>query len=730
MSDLVTVPQPAMPPPDTGYPSYGAADEYGSSGPSASPVRLLRMLRFLLKFWWIPILTVLMGVGFGFLRVRSTPPTFTSTALMWETEKLRLPGGASFTEDVQNYYGTQMELLQSERMFQLAIESLQTTGTNNVPRDKTSLPLKVKVKARQQPKSTVIVLEASSSDPQYAQNVLEKIMVVFQAYRRSVRQNVSSITVSSISDSVKKIEGDLRESQAALATFQKSNNLAILQQEATISGGYLAKLKTELSDLQLEYQLLETSVAEPKVSDAGATNAVSLLHDPWRPSAPTTDSATAQRQTAQQDLELLKIQRQKLSEVYKPKHPKMVKLEADIERAEKIIAMFREQTRNQTREQLASAQQSIKMRMDNIRASIKEWATKVIDEQVRIAEAEHLRQNVARSQGLYDRLDQMLQNVDLSRSIDQDTLAILEHASPAIRTYKQDITILSITGILALVVGIGLVLLIEFFDDRFTSPQEVTAKFGDAIVGLVPEVKALTEKLSAPATLEQADPHLFAEAYRSLRSALFYMPVESVRPKVLLVTSALPGEGKSTVAANLARTIALGGSRVLLVDADLRQGQVHHQLGLKAEPGLAELLGNHVPIETVRQTNCLANFTFIARGKTKSHPGDMFLSDAFQKLLLQWRQEFDYVLIDSCPVLAADDVATLAPRVDGTLFVVRQRFSRSRSVRDALELLSQRQAKVLGLVFNRADVSARSSYYYQGYAAAYAAGEGTKGPKA
>jgi capsular exopolysaccharide synthesis family protein len=206
---------------------------------------------------------------------------------------------------------------------------------------------------------------------------------------------------------------------------------------------------------------------------------------------------------------------------------------------------------------------------------------------------------------------------------------------------------------------------------------------------------------------------MYAESYRNLRSALLFPPVEGLRPRIVLVTSALPNEGKSTIATNLAETLALGGARVLLVDGDMRKGRLHEFLGLRPEPGLAEVLAGALPLEQALQANCRPNLSFLGRGRNIKNPGDAFLGPELDRILARWRDQFDFVVIDTCPVFAADDASTLAPKVDGTLFVVRRRFSRARVVREALELLGQRQAKILGVVFNRADASARSYYYYK-----------------
>jgi capsular exopolysaccharide synthesis family protein len=153
---------------------------------------------------------------------------------------------------------------------------------------------------------------------------------------------------------------------------------------------------------------------------------------------------------------------------------------------------------------------------------------------------------------------------------------------------------------------------------------------------------------------------------------------------------------------------------VLLVDGDLRKGHLHHLLGLQRGPGLAELLNQTCDPDKVMQKDSSPNLTFIACGeKNSGNPGDLFLGSALDQILARWRQEFDYVLIDSSPLFAADDASCLAPKVDGTLFVVRSRHSSARAAREALEMLAQRQARVLGVIFNGAETSGRSYYYYK-----------------
>jgi succinoglycan biosynthesis transport protein ExoP len=674
----------------------------------ASPVKIQRLLVFLLKYWWIPLITLILSLSAGGAYVYFKQPTFVSRASMWETVKLRLPEGSMFSEDVQNFVGTQAELLQSGTLRDQALARLRASSNNLVAVGKDGEPLPVAIRVNGGAKSSVFVLQATSPNPAYTSAYLDALMDAYLEYKKNVRKVVSGDTLASISEQVQRTERDLKVEQDALLAFQRTNNLAILQQEGTVAGGYLATLKTKLSDLELENRLLQATVTDQEKTAAGTNNAGADWGDANSGSG-SSSGAPSERQSAFKEVQMLKIQRDKLSQYLLPKHPKMVKIEADIERGEKLMDVYR----RQNREQLTGSRQANQLRIENVQTAIKEWESKVVEANSRIAEAERLKLNVQRVQSVYDRLVLLVQNVGISRNIDQETLSILEPASPARRSYSEEKSALMMAVFGGLGLGFGIIALIGMRDDRFLSLLEVNEKLGEVVVGQVPEMGQLKGESPLALVEHNDDRYSYAESYRSLRSALLFLAVEGERPKVLLITSAVPSEGKSTVAANLARTLALGGSRVLLVDGDLRQGHLHRLLGMQSEPGLAEALLQPADAGKLRQSNSLPNFSFIARGGALANPGDLFLGPSLDQLLAQWRREFDYVLIDSSPVFVADDASSLAPKADGTLFVVRSRVSRARETREALELLRARQARILGVVLNGVDSTSHSYSYYK-----------------
>ncbi len=414
-------------------------------------------------------------------------------------------------------------------------------------------------------------------------------------------------------------------------------------------------------------------------------------------------------QDAFQQIETLKLEREKLIKNLRPDHPKIVKLDEQITNEQHLVDFYK----RQNEQDINNARKALHIRIAGVQQQIDEWEIKVNSDSLRIARDENLKDNIKHTQELLDRLKSMMDNLDISDNINQDNLTVLQSAAPATRSYGKLKSNLSSASFGGLALGLGIVFLLAIRDDRFASVVEVTERISDNVVGQVPEVRRLRPTESLALLGHDDDRHMYVESYRALRSALLYLAVDGVRPKLILITSAVPNEGKSTIASNLSRAMALGGSRVLLIDADLRKGRLHDAFQLQSKPGLADLLLQPGDPGKYIQTTSMPNLWFMARGSGQRNPGDLFLSNAFDQILSALREQFDYVIIDSSPVFAADDATTLAPKVDGALFVVRSRFSRSSIVKEALELLYQRQATVLGLILNRTNASDRSYHYYK-----------------
>ena len=691
-----------MNPPTAGPPLEPAREFPAAPDPRFQMRKWLRHLRHL---WWVPALTLTLSLTAALAYVLHCAPTYVSQASLWETERIHLPETVWLAEDPQSRLANQAELLQCGQLQALTRASFEPEPepATHSPRQNPGPPPPVKISARQAPKSSVVLVAACGPDPAYVQAYLERLLQQYLQFKKELRQLVYGDIQATLSAQALRLNLDLKDAQSTLAAFEQSHNLALLQAESAAAGTCLVKLQTQLADYQLEAQLLDAPATEVRLpDDETAPFTGGRLNLP--PAPPAGPLAVAlELPAAYHQIGLLRLQRARLSQYLRPKHPKMVRLEDAIAAAQQLLELDAAQDRAQR----AAARQSLSLKCGHVQASLRAWQATAVEANARLAEAEGLKLNVHLAQDLSDRLGSLLQNLDLSRSIDPDTLAILQPASPAKRTYVREWLVLALAWLGGSGTGLGLVFLLTCHDDRFTSVGEVDASLGDAVVGWLPNLKSA--RAGALSLLEFNDSRFqYAEAYRSLRSALLHLPGPGERPKLILVTSAMPKEGKSTIAANLARTLAWGGARVLLVDANLKQSHLHELLGRPCEPGLIELLRQPDSWNRVVPPASLPACAFLSRGNGTGHTSDLFLGPAFDDLLGRMRRLFDYVLIDSSPVLIADDASTLAPKLDGTLFVVRGNYSSGRLVREGLEQLRQRQARILGLVFNRADVSNRA----------------------
>ena len=216
--------------------------------------------------------------------------------------------------------------------------------------------------------------------------------------------------------------------------------------------------------------------------------------------------------------------------------------------------------------------------MENLQANIKEWETKALDLSQRLAQFNRIKGKVDRLKTLYDRLTNNLKEVDVSQVVDNsDQVSIMEPASAPISVRPGLFKSLLIGLGAGALAGIAVLLLLDRIDDRMSSFSEFQHQFSESVLGQIPK-----EKTKGKVTLLQPDDarHIFAESYRNVRSSLFFMPYEGPRPKTLLITSAVPNEGKSTVSSNLAITMALSGAKTLLIDGDLRRGAIREAFDL------------------------------------------------------------------------------------------------------------------------------------------------------
>jgi len=262
------------------------------------------------------------------------------------------------------------------------------------------------------------------------------------------------------------------------------------------------------------------------------------------------------------------------------------------------------------------------------------------------------------------------------------------------------------------------------------TPEDVAARLKTPCVGSLPKLdrktRTLDGELLSPENFVVKRPlSPFGEALRGLRASVFFSNPE--RPvRVLAVTSAVPGEGKTTTATGLARIAALAGSRTVLVDCDLRRRSATHSLGLCAEQGLAEVLLGTAQLRDVIQTDPASGMDVVPLAQAEFTPRDLLGTPQMQEVLDQLRASYEVVILDTAPVLPLSDTRVLSPLADGVLVIARWGRTPASTVREAIELVRNHGGFVLGVALDAVDrgligklVYDRPEYYADAYSSYY-----------
>ncbi len=677
-----------------------------------------RYVSLLKAKWWIIFLTLLLAGGGAAAYIVYWPESYVSTAHMWVSGRmgLQLREGSTYSEDAQNYASTVAEMLQSLKMRDAAYQRLEAKAKNgklsaNIPTNSEDRQKFIKLNVGQVQKSAVLELRAKGPTEWMTFTFLNSLMEEFVAYKSQDRENKAQETYTSVNSQIAQQESSLKRAQAALVDYSRTNNVGVLEEQAKAASTYLTQLLAESSQLRVELQLLDAASKEGPLGQMALTNQIAVAPAPSSLAGNRAPSAAPPSEYvgAQQELEKMRIARDRLAKYLRPKHPKMLKMNESVSRAEQLVAFLS----RQSHEQLENARQATKMKFDQLQQSIETWNAKVKVASEQLAGYQALKLEVDRQQRLQDNLMGLLQTVDVSRKIDQETLQILDFASAPIEGKYRFEYVVPAALILGIGAGMFLVFLVGVMDDRVLSLDELTSRFDEWVVGQVPDTTPDGKK--GKLSLLQLDDkrHIFAESFRNLRSAIMFAPGKLDKPKTILVTSSVPSEGKSTVTSNLARAIAFAGQRVLLVDADMRRGVVHEKYGVNLEPGLAEFLSEGGDLAAYVQPTDVPKLSVLARGKEPANSGELILSPECDRLIAAAQKQYDCVIFDSIPIFAADDTTSLAPKMDSVLFVVRASYTSTRTVRRALQLLYERKVKISGLILNRADTSGKSYEYYK-----------------
>ena len=410
----------------------------------------------------------------------------------------------------------------------------------------------------------------------------------------------------------------------------------------------------------------------------------------------------------QQKGELADLQRQQaqLSNKLGSNHPDMIKLSNAIRAAEsKIqgeIAKVAQAMHNDYQQSLAQ-EQSLTAALDQQKADALALNRKGIEYGV-------LARDAASNRQIFESLMQRTKETGISGELRTSNIRVVDAAetprAPVTPNTRNNMLLALFAGT---TLAVGLAFFFEYLDNRIKSPDEMKQYLGLPFLGMVP---ALFDGTDNP-LITNAVPGNFSESFRAVRTnLLFSAAVEGGR--TVVVTSTGPGEGKTVLAANLSMALAQAGQRVLLIDADLRKPRVHTVFEMLQEPGLSNVLVGNAKASDAVRTTAVPGLWVMPAGLNPPNPAELLGSKRFKDFLSSLSGHFDWIMIDTPPVMAVTDSSVVAHLATGVLFVVGAEMTSRHAAQRALEQLGRARAKFIGAVLNKVDLQ-HNSYYYSQY---------------
>ncbi|GMV20219.1 MAG: hypothetical protein AMXMBFR57_01680 [Acidimicrobiia bacterium] len=546
-----------------------------------------------------------------------------------------------------------------------------------------------------QPGTRTLLIRFISRDPVVAANAANALAGLYVDTNLARVRGGLSERVESLTEEKKKVENGLREIELQMTEFRTTQNVQALADPAQLANSYFdakSKLDEAAEAARIAREKYEAVARIPQNDPAIESNPEmfrSAEVQQWR-------RELANRQAT---FDRIRSQLGEQHDSYRAAQQDVANAQAELSRARTLVI---ERLKNEMDE--AEATRSVRQRSLE---AIEQVRTQVNSKGIDYKSLERMRD--AQTELLQTLTTQVTEQGTQASAI-RNNVWIVERAVPPAAPFKPDVSRnLLISLFLGFALAGALAFGLDYLDDTIKTPEDITRKLRVPFLGLVPSVRGDKQPvLSGPV------PHDFGEAYRALRTSLvFTSGGESTR--IITCTSAQPLEGKTTTACNLAMVLAFGGSRVLLIDADMRRPGVHKALKINNTVGLSHLLVGQARVREAIQRTSDPNFCVMTAGRTPPNPSELLSSERMKQLIANLKQgPFDWVVIDTPPVLAVTDAVILTPLVDGVTFVLGAEMTRRRLAERAVQMLMVSRPKVVGAVLNRVNFD-RNKYYYSRY---------------
>jgi len=706
---------------------------------------------------WVVVTLFVVVVTIGLVNAFRAPKIYQSaTKLIVEKQSPRIKGLEGMTPDARwwdpDYYNTQVELIKSRAILGKAYERLNEIsdrhrGVQGKP-PKTSFLKEMKrtvlavlgskpspaPERWEQVKGNILVqhvdgtyfvmIKGESEDPVYAAELANEVARAFKKYHVAQKREVHGEAFRFLQTEKRKEQKALIVAEGALQAFREQADSVSLSDDKAKQPVFkrLDELNSELTNTQLKRTDLTAQLKVVReILEQGALDVSGRLNRLSTVPAIKNDLAVIETQKqlveAQKNLASLK-------ETYGFAHPLMKAANVDLDVRKKQF----KNALDQSVMSLVNEVRTLKAKEGEINKHYEEQKRLALVSAKEAFEFNRLKHEVSRHQRIFELLSQRLQEVDISAGFTSTNVKIIENAAPSvapIRPNKRRIVMFA--AFIGAFLGVGLAFFFENLDDTIKTPEDLRKRLDVPLLGFVPKMAESESATENPATrgiISVAEPiSSIAEAYRTIRTSLFFsIPADEV--KIVAFTSCGPGEGKTTTTANLALSIARSGKRVLLIDADLHRPMLHRIFGMDSSNGLTNYLVGDISLEdAIKQYkyegSVVENLDILTAGPESPNPSELLGSQRMKELLVAARGVYDWVMVDTPPVLFVSYAAIVSTICQGVILVVRAGANNRSILVRTKEQLEGIHARIIGSVLNSVVVTRvgryYSNYYYHGY---------------
>lgn len=549
------------------------------------------------------------------------------------------------------------------------------------------------------PMTLLVEVSAAFKDPQLVATVANAHAEAYVSYSMAQRLGVTGEASEWLQNQSRELQAKLEKSESALQAYREKNQSVSLEERQNIVVEKLKQLNEQVTAaknqrITAENNFNQLKSVREKKGDLSALPFViqnSVIQD-------------LKKQTAERTGQVAKLQ-----ERYLDKHPALI----------------------QARSELDNIQQQFKMEVEKILASIEndyqlaanreKTMEQALREQEQVAMSlnekqigyESLKRQAEADRQMYEAVLNRMKQTSVSKQLDTTNITILDRAIDPMGKYRPRRTLnTAIAFALSFILGGFLCVILESLTETVREPDDLANDYPVPFLGYVPHrSRGLFRKRAPIATGGET---ACAEAFRTALAVLSLQP-ESNHASCFLVTSATPGEGKTTCAMNLAASFADKNLTTLLIEADLRHPTVRKYLKLAEGSGLEKLTVDGTRLDDLIQSTSHPNLSVIACGRPAANPHALLASPIVLECLAKLRQQFARIVIDTPPVGAVSDALSLCSLVDGVVWIVRFNKVRKKVIRGAFSRLLQVKAKVFGFIINDVDFSNRHNRYYYSY---------------